>query len=125
MLNQRLIKEVAKLRKENTSLKEDTEILQEKCVNITNSNEGLIKKVEELTNELIAKDDMMKKIKVEEMKRHIIDAETMTNCVEEIELKCNEKKIGLFEKHTKGIGSCSGDLTPTTRKITYPRSFVS
>ena len=64
-LNQRLIKEGVKLRKENTSLKEDTEILQEKCVNITTSNEGLIKKVEELTNELLTKDDMIKKMKVE------------------------------------------------------------
>ena len=60
-LNQRLIKEVAKLRKENTSVKEDNECLQEKCENITNSNMGLIRKVEELKNELIVKDEMMHK----------------------------------------------------------------
>ena len=83
MLNQRLIKEVAKLRKENTSLKEDNENLQENCENIKNSNEGLIKKVDELTNQLVTKDDMIKKMKVEEMKRH---------CVEETYLKCNEKE---------------------------------
>ena len=46
-LNQRLINEVAKLRKENTSLKEDNEILQYKCEKITNNNVGLNNKVEE------------------------------------------------------------------------------
>ena len=29
----------------------------------------------------------------------------MTDCVEESKLEYNEKKIGLFERHTKGIGS--------------------
>ena len=39
------------------------------------------------------------------MKRQSVGAQTMTDCIEEIDLKCNEKKIGHFERHTKGIGS--------------------
>ena len=36
---------------------------------ITYSNEGLLRKVQELTNELVVNDDMLKKMNVEEMKK--------------------------------------------------------
>ena len=42
---------------------------------------------------------------MKEMKKQSVDAQTITDCVEETKLKSNEKKIGLFQRHTKGIGS--------------------
>ena len=42
---------------------------------------------------------------IKETKKKSVDAHTITDCVKESKLEYNEKKIGLFERHTKGIGS--------------------